>query len=112
MRTDTAEAEPDGGGWTLSEAAYRNKKRQELVKLNQLAWQAGKDTIPRWTETEGYPVDGSLHRCIQYKNIGLECNIINRPDNVLNFIGALFELFHRTGLFGRSPNQRCAPLKT
>ena len=86
--------------------------RQELVKLNQLAWQAGKDTIPRWTETEGYPVDGSLHRCIQYKNIGLECNIINRPDNVLNFIGTLFELFPRTGLFGRSPNQRCAPLKT
>ena len=70
------------------------------------------DTIPRWTETEGYPVDGSLHRCIQYTNIGLECNIINRPDNVLNFIGTLFELFPRTGLFGRSPNQRCAPLKT
>lgn len=45
------------------------------MKLNQLAWQAGKDTIPRWTETEGYPVDGSLHRCIQYKNIALPIGI-------------------------------------
>ena len=34
--------------------------RKELEKLNQLAWRADEVTILRWTETEGYPVDGTI----------------------------------------------------
>ena len=34
--------------------------RKELEKLNQLAWQADESTILTWTETEGYPVDGTI----------------------------------------------------
>ena len=34
--------------------------RKELEKLNQLAWQADEDTILRWADIEGYPVDGTI----------------------------------------------------
>ncbi|MBS4916081.1 MAG: hypothetical protein KHZ93_00685 [Clostridiales bacterium] len=34
--------------------------QKELVKLNQLVWQADEDTILCWTKTEGYPVDGAV----------------------------------------------------
>ena len=34
--------------------------RRELERLNQMAWQADEVTILRWSETEGYPADGTL----------------------------------------------------
>lgn len=34
--------------------------RRELEKLNQLAWQADEDTILHWSDTEGYPSDGTV----------------------------------------------------
>lgn len=40
--------------------------RKELEKLNQLAWRADEVTILRWTETEGYPVDGTIGPDGQY----------------------------------------------
>ena len=40
--------------------------RKELEKLNQLAWQADEDTILRWTDTEGYLVDGTVGPNGQY----------------------------------------------
>lgn len=32
--------------------------RQELERLNALAWKADEETILSWSETEGYPIDG------------------------------------------------------
>ena len=40
--------------------------RKELEKLNQLAWQADEDTILDWSDTEGYPVDGTVGPDGQY----------------------------------------------
>lgn len=34
--------------------------RNELEKLNSWAWQADEDTIIKWSQTEGYPVDGEV----------------------------------------------------
>lgn len=34
--------------------------RNELEKLNSWAWQADEDTIRKWSQTEGYPVDGEV----------------------------------------------------
>lgn len=34
--------------------------RKKLERLNELAWQAGENTIFSWTTTEGYPVDGEV----------------------------------------------------
>lgn len=40
--------------------------RKELGKINQMAWQADENTILSWTETEGYPVDGTVGPNGQY----------------------------------------------
>lgn len=40
--------------------------RKELENLNQLAWQADENTILSWSETEGYPVDGTVEPDGQY----------------------------------------------
>ena len=40
--------------------------RKELEKLNQLAWKADENMILSWTETEGYPVDGTIGPDRQY----------------------------------------------
>ena len=34
--------------------------RQELERLNELAWQADEETILGWETTEGYPTDGTI----------------------------------------------------
>ena len=34
--------------------------RKELEKLNKLVWQADEETICGWSQTEGYPVDGTV----------------------------------------------------
>ena len=34
--------------------------RAELEQLNEMAWQASEETILGWSETEGYPADGTL----------------------------------------------------
>lgn len=40
--------------------------RKELEKFNKMAWQADEDTILGWTETEGYPADGTVGSDGQY----------------------------------------------
>lgn len=40
--------------------------RKELEKINQMAWQADENAILTWTETKGYPVDGTINLNGQY----------------------------------------------
>lgn len=40
--------------------------RKELERLNGMTWQANEDTILSWTDTEGYPLDGTVGADGQY----------------------------------------------
>lgn len=45
--------------------------RQELERLNELAWQADEDTLRGWMKSEGYPVEGVIGEGGTFSRTGL-----------------------------------------
>ncbi len=64
--------------------------RKELEKLNQLAWQADEDTILSWTETEGYPVDGTVGPDGQYSKADISEHTQYDTESLAKFAFSMF----------------------
>ena len=64
--------------------------RKELEKLNQLAWQADEKTILSWTETEGYPVDGTVGPNGQYSKADIPEHTQYDTESLAKFAFSMF----------------------
>ena len=64
--------------------------RKELEKLNQLAWQAGEETVLSWTETEGYPVDGTVGPNGQYSKADIPEHTQYDTESLAKFAFSMF----------------------
>lgn len=64
--------------------------RKELEKLNQLAWQADEKTILSWTETEGYPVDGTVGPNGQYSKTDIPEHTQYDTESLAKFAFSMF----------------------
>lgn len=64
--------------------------RKELEKLNQLAWQADKDTILDWADTEGYPVDGTVGSDGQYSKADIPEHTKYDTESLAKFAFSIF----------------------
>ena len=64
--------------------------RQELERLNELAWQADEDTILNWTETEGYPVDGTISPDGQYSKADIVEHTRYDTESLAKFAFSIF----------------------
>ena len=64
--------------------------RKELEKLNHLAWQADEDTILGWTETEGYPVDGTVDSDGQYSKADIPEHTLYDTQSLAKFAFSMF----------------------
>lgn len=64
--------------------------RKELEKLNQLAWQADEETILSWTETEGYPVDGTVGLNGQYSKADIAEHTQYDTESLAKFAFSMF----------------------
>lgn len=64
--------------------------RKELEKLNQLAWQADEDTIFSWTQTEGYPADGTIGPNGTYSSADIQEHTEYNTDSLAKFAFSMF----------------------
>ena len=64
--------------------------RKELEKLNQLAWQADEDTILDWSDTEGYPVDGTVGPNGQYSKADIPEHTQYDTESLAKFAFSMF----------------------
>ena len=64
--------------------------RKELEKLNQLAWQADEGTILSWSETEGYPVDGTVGTDGQYSKADIPEHTRYDTESLAKFAFSMF----------------------
>ena len=64
--------------------------RKELEELNQLAWQADEDTILDWSDTEGYPVDGTVDSDGQYSKADIPEHIQYDTQSLAKFAFSMF----------------------
>ena len=64
--------------------------RKELERLNGMAWQADEDTILRWSETEGYPVDGTVGPDGQYSKADIPEHTQYDTDSLAKFAFSMF----------------------
>lgn len=64
--------------------------RIELEKLNLLAWQADEDTILDWTETEGYPADGTIGADGQYSKLDISEHTRYDTQSLAKFAFSMF----------------------
>ena len=64
--------------------------RKELERLNGMARQADEDTILRWSETEGYPVDGTVGPDGQYSKADIPEHTQYDTDSLAKFAFSMF----------------------
>lgn len=64
--------------------------RKELERLNELAWQADEETILSWSETEGYPVDGTVDSNGEYSKADIEEHTQYDTDSLAKFAFSMF----------------------
>lgn len=64
--------------------------RKELERLNTLAWQADEKTVLSWTDTEGYPIDGTIGSDGQYSKADIPEHTQYHTESLAKFAFSMF----------------------
>ena len=64
--------------------------QKELERINQLAWQADETAILSWSETEGYPVDGTVGPDGQYSKADIPEHTQYDTESLAKFAFSIF----------------------